>query len=102
MKKYSELVDKIFEENSYNNVKSSPRIRSLDGFFTKIGVEDQEDESEPTWKLDPEQKKAIDFARSLSTKAQGELFNDPQKKINKAYGTLMNQVADKIKTITIK
>lgn len=96
MKKYSELVDKIFEENSYNSVKSSPRIRSLDGFFTKIGVEDQEDESEPT--LRPDQKNAIDFARSLATKTQEGGEDDMEV----AYNDLKKQVTDKIKTIKIK
>jgi hypothetical protein len=96
MKTYSELVDKIFEENSYNSVKSSPRIRSLDGFFAKIGFEDQEDKSEPT--LRPDQKNAIDFARSLSTKTQEGGEDDMEV----AYNDLKKQVTDKIKTIKIK
>jgi hypothetical protein len=46
-------------------------------------------------------KPAIEVARQLAMKAQGGLFNDPQKKMNKSYGDLMNKIATKISSIKI-
>jgi hypothetical protein len=46
-------------------------------------------------------KPAIEVARQLATKAQGGMFNDPQKKMNKSYGDLMNKIATKISSIKI-
>ncbi len=83
----------------------SSKVRSLEGFFTGAEIEDQEEPEKPeaVWSLKPDEEKAMTFAKSLATKAAktGMFEADPQKKINQAYGNLMNQVADKIKGITL-
>ena len=39
---------------------------------------------------------AIDVAKKMATQAQGGLFSNPQKKMNRAYGDLMNRIAGRI------
>jgi hypothetical protein len=46
--------------------------------------------------LNPQTLAAINVAKKMATKAQGGLFSNPQKKMNKAYGDLMNRIAGRI------
>ena len=42
---------------------------------------------------------AIDVAKKMATQAQGGLFSNPQKKMNKAYGDLMNKIAARVSNL---
>jgi len=46
--------------------------------------------------LTPQALAAINVAKKMATQAQGGLFSNPQKKMNKAYGSLMDKIAGRI------
>jgi len=81
-------------------------FKELEDMYNKINsmrggrIEDQE---QPF--LNKDQQKAITVAQTLATNAAKSgvigFRKDPQKEINKAYGKVMNQIANKIKTIKI-
>ena len=53
--------------------------------------------------LDNKSLAAVNVAGKMATKAQGGLLaQDPQKKMNKAYGDLMNKISGKISTVASK
>lgn len=84
------------------NEDNESGIRSLDGFFSdKEGyIEDQEAESS----LTPEDLKTIQTVKKLASgEAKGGInpFDNPEKKIKKAYGNILNQVSAKINKIKL-
>jgi hypothetical protein len=80
----------------------SQEFKDLERMFNQIqsmrkGVEIEDQEKF----LSKDQEQALKFAQKLSTGAdkQGIFGKDPQKEVNKAYGQIMNSIANKIKGI---
>lgn len=100
MDSYTKSINKVLREytESLKVEDNEEEIRDLDGFFSdeEVDYEDQE-------MLTKDQENAIAFASKLATKAEKEglLGKNPQKEINKAYGSMMNKVAAKLKSIKI-
>jgi len=84
----------------------SDEFKELENMYNKINsmrgsrIEDQENAL-----LSKEQEKALGIASKLATQAAKSgvigFRKDPQKEINKAYGRVMNQIAQKINKIKI-
>ena len=106
------------EDGEAGNIRSGQDITELvvpDDEDTKpkkeFVPEDEESETHEENAEDPDLKglgldgkslAAVNVAGKMATKAQGGLFNDPQKKMNKAYGDLMNKISTKISTVASK
>jgi len=80
--------------------ESGPQIRSLDGFFSDEEALPEDAESS----LTPEDLKTIETVKKLASgEAKGGInpFDNPEKKIKKAYGNILNQVSAKINKIKL-
>lgn len=67
----------------------------------KIGAEDEESATSSNETLTPDDEKALNMARNMSTKPKNGLMgtNTPQGKMDKAYGDMMDKVSNKIRTV---
>jgi hypothetical protein len=88
-----------YDEPEMNEDQESG-IRSLDGFFSDEEALPEDAESS----LTPEDLKTIETVKKLASgEAKGGInpFNNPEKKIQKAYGNILNQVSAKINKIKL-
>lgn len=94
------------EQNALDYLLSLP-LEKMKSEIESCCTEENEEDPELAKVLggkDPsKQLAAVSVAGKLATKAQGGLFSaNPQKKMNKAYGDLMNKIATKISGIAAK
>lgn len=88
------------DNKSEMNEDQESGIRSLDGFFSDEEALPEDAESS----LTPEDFKTIETVKKLASgEAKGGLnpFDNPEKKIQKAYGNILNQVSAKINKIKL-